>query len=190
VVTTIRSLLQSTATIAQIPQLIHNAYQENYTGLIKSIVSIRDGFSSGVSVGIFLAVVRSEDLPFTKAAEVQRLASGTFMGDYYYQQILRASSVLPRAPVSRDYKSPVGSAVPVLILSGYLDPATPPDNGAEVAQSLTNRKHVVVRYGSHSYSSLSPCVDQIMSDFIATASVENLDTGCVGAIAQTPWSVP
>jgi hypothetical protein len=190
VVTTIRSLLQSTTTIAQIPKLIHEASQENYTGFIKSIVSVRDGFSTGVSIGVFLAVVKSEDLPFTKPVEVERLARGTFMGSYYYQQIRSASSVLPRAPVGRDYKSPVSSAVPVLILSGYLDPATPPENGEEVAQTLTNRKHLVVRYGSHSYSSLSPCVDQIMSAFIETANVENLDTGCVGGIAQTPWLLP
>jgi pimeloyl-ACP methyl ester carboxylesterase len=190
VVTTIRSLLQSTATIAQLPQLIHEAYQEKYTGLIKSIVSIRDGFSSGVGLGVFLAVVRSEDLPFVKSAEVQRLARGTFMGDYYYQQLRSASSLLPRAQVPADYKSPVSANVPVLLLSGYLDPATPPDNGEEVASTLTNRKHVVIRYGSHSYSSLSPCVDELMSAFIDAGRVEGLDTGCVGAIAQTPWAVP
>ena len=190
VVTTIRSLLQSTATIAQLPQLIHEAYQEKYTGLIKSIVSIRDAFSSGVAVGMFLAVVRSEDLPFTKASEVQRLARTTFMGDYYYQQLRRASSLLPRAPIPVDYKSPVSATVPVLILSGYLDPATPPDNGEEVARTLTNRKHIVIRYGSHSYGSLSPCIDVLMNAFIDTAQVESLDTGCVGGIAQTPWSLP
>jgi len=189
VVTTLRSLLQSTSTIAQIPKLVHEAHEENYGGLIKSIVTVRDGFSTGVSVGVFLAVVRSEDLPFTKPSDVKRLASGTFMEDYYYQQIRSASSFLPRANVSRDYKSPVKSAVPVLMISGYLDPATPPDNGEEVAVALTNRKHIVVRYGSHSYSSLAPCIDQIMSAFIAAGSVENLDTGCVGAIGQTAWSI-
>lgn len=189
-VTTIRSLLQSTATIAQLPQLIHESYQEKYSGLIKSILTVRDGFSSEVGIGVFLAVVRSEDLPFAKAAEGQKLARGTFMGDYYYQQLGSASSLLPRAQVPADYKSPVGSNVPVLILSGYLDPATPPDNGEEVARTLTNRKHIVIRYGSHSYSSLSPCIDELMSTFIDTAQVESLDTECVGGIAQTPWSIP
>jgi len=190
VVTTIRSLLQSTATIAQIPQLVHEAYQEKYTGLIKSIVSIRDGFSTAVGVGMFLAIVRSEDLSFTKAADVQRLARNTFMGDYYYQQLRIASSLLPRTPVRLDYKSPVSADVPVLILSGYLDPATPPDNGEQVARTLANKKHIVVRYGSHSYTSLSPCIDELMSAFINTAKVESLDTGCVGGIKQTAWSLP
>src|SRR4029079_5665401 len=81
-ITTVRSLLQSTATIAQLPQLIHESYQEKYTGLIKSVLTIRDGFWSGVGIGVFLAVIRSEDLPFTKGNEGQRLARGTFMGDY------------------------------------------------------------------------------------------------------------
>src|SRR6185369_15762557 len=41
-ITSIRSLLQSTATIAQLPQLIHESYQEKYTSLIKSVLTIRD----------------------------------------------------------------------------------------------------------------------------------------------------
>jgi pimeloyl-ACP methyl ester carboxylesterase len=46
-----------------------------------------------------------------------------------------------RAPI--DAFVPVRSEVPALILSGGLDPVTPPPNGEAVAKTLPNHKHVV-----------------------------------------------
>jgi pimeloyl-ACP methyl ester carboxylesterase len=43
----------------------------------------------------------------------------------------------------------VKSDVPVLILSGGLDPVTPPANGAEVAKSLPRSRHIVAQGYGH-----------------------------------------
>ena len=45
------------------------------------------------------------------------------------------------API--DAFAPVRSDVPALILSGGLDPVTPPANGEAIAKTLANHKHVV-----------------------------------------------
>jgi hypothetical protein len=48
--------------------------------------------------------------------------------------------------------------------------------------------HVVARYGSHGYSTnFSPCVDQLMADFITRGGVKGLDTSCIDRIPQIPF---
>jgi pimeloyl-ACP methyl ester carboxylesterase len=182
-VTTLRSLLQSTSTIAQLPLFIHEAYQGDYSSWVRAALSVRRGFCQSVSTGAFLAVLK-EDLRLIDLEEAQREAAGTFMGDYYYQQLLKSCSLIPQAVVSTGYREAVVSDVPVLLISGYLDPATPPENGEKVAANLPNSRHLVVRYGSHSFTGLAPCVDKVMNDFITRGSIQGLDTTCVDRIPQ------
>jgi hypothetical protein len=77
----------------------------------------------------------------------------------------------------------------VLLISGFLDSATPPENGEKVARYLPNNLHIVVRYGSHSYTGMSPCVDNVMADFILRGSSRGIETSCVDRIPQTPFQV-
>src|SRR5262245_29679081 len=46
------------------------------------------------------------------------------------------------------------------------------------------------RYGSHSHAGLSPCVDNLMADFIVRGGAKGLDTSCIDRIPQTPFQVP
>ncbi len=189
--TTLRSLLQGVPTIAQLPMMIHQAFNGDYAPFVNTTFSIRRGASKGLSYGMFLSVVNAEDLPLIDPKQVERESAGTFMGDYYYRQIAQAGRLIPGGVAPPNYKEPVRSEAPVLIVSGYLDSATPPANGEKVAQYLRNSLHVVVRHGSHGYSTnLSPCVDQLMADFIARGSVKGLDISCIDRIPQTPFQVP
>jgi pimeloyl-ACP methyl ester carboxylesterase len=182
-VTTLRSLLQSTGTIAQLPLMINQMYKGDYVSYVRAVVSIRRGFSKNISIGMSLAVIK-EDLRLIDREHALSEAEGTFMRDYYYQQLLSAGSLLPRAILPSGYREEVRSDVPVLLISGLLDPATPPENGEIVAQNLPNSRHVVVRQGSHSYTGLSPCVDYLMADFIIRGSAKELDTICTEALPQ------
>jgi hypothetical protein len=58
-----------------------------------------------------------------------------------------------------------------------------------VARHLPNSLHVVVRYGSHAYGGLSPCVDDLMARFVSEASVNGLDASCVNRIRRPPFVV-
>jgi pimeloyl-ACP methyl ester carboxylesterase len=188
---TLRSLLQSDGAIAQLPMMIHQAYGGDYAPFVNNTLSIRRGASKGLSYGMFLSVVNAEDLPLVDPKQVERESAGTFMGDYYYRQMAQAGELIPSGTAPPDYKEPARSAAPTLIISGHLDPATPPENGEKVAQYLPNSLRVVVRYGSHGYSSkLSPCVDQLMADFIARGAVKGLDASCIDRIPQTPFQIP
>ncbi len=184
-ITTLRSMLQSTATIAQLPMLIHEAYKGNYSPYAREVLAIRRGFSQSVSIGTFLSVINSEDMRLIDPGQ----SDGTFMGDYYYRQLRQACELLPRGEIPPGYREPALSTMPVLLISGHFDPATPPQYGDVIAQNLRNGRHIVVRNGSHSYTGLSPCIDNIMADFIIRAGVRDLDASCADRIPPIAYLV-
>jgi pimeloyl-ACP methyl ester carboxylesterase len=184
-VTTLRSLLQSTATIALLPMLIHEAYKGNYSPYVREVLTIRRGFSKAISMGAFLSVINSEDLRLIDPGQ----SEGTFMGEYYYRQLQQACDILPRGPIPPGYREPAVSSAPVLLISGLFDPSTPPRYGDAVAQTLRNSRHIVVRSGSHSYTNLSPCIDNLMADFIIRGSVTDLDPSCADRIPPINYLV-
>jgi hypothetical protein len=111
------------------------------------------------------------------------------MGEYYYQQLRQACGVLPRGAIPPGYREPVVSSTPVLLISGLFDPSTPPQYGDDVAQNLTHSRHITVHSGSHSYTGLSPCIDNVMADFIMRASVKDLDASCADRIPPIAYLV-
>ena len=186
---TIRTLLQSIEGAAKIPMLIHEAFNGDYTPLSAATLSIRRSFPKGVSIGMFLAVSSAEDVAVSDAKSIARESETTFLRDDYFKQLQRAAEILPRKTMPADYHAPVRSEIPTLLISGFCDPATPPSGAEEVARHLANSRHVVVRYGSHAYGGLSPCVDNIMADFIVRGSVNEIDLTCVDQVRRPPFIV-
>jgi pimeloyl-ACP methyl ester carboxylesterase len=72
----------------------------------------------------------------------------------------------------------VNSDVPVLILSGGLDPVTPAANGAEVAKTLPASRHVVARGYGHIVSPHA-CGPRLIAAFIDDPTFATLPVGCV-----------
>jgi pimeloyl-ACP methyl ester carboxylesterase len=60
---------------------------------------------------------------------------------------------------------PVRSKVPVLIINGYLDPVTPPENAREAAKYLPNSHLFIIRHASHA-AELTKCGVKIKRAFI------------------------
>jgi hypothetical protein len=69
------------------------------------------------------------------------------------------------------------------VLSGEVDPVTPPSWGEEVAKTLSNSKHIVIRGTGHTAGGTG-CGQRIMREFIEDGSPANLDTSCVDRIRR------
>jgi len=184
-VTTLRSLLQSTATIARLPMLIHEAYRGNYSPYAREVLTIRRDFSKSISIGAFLSVINNEDLRLID----QGRSEVTFIGEYYYRQLRLACETLPRGKIPPGYREPAVSSAPVLLISGLFDPSTPPQYADDVAENLRNSRHIVIRSGSHSYADLSPCIDNLMADFIIRGGVTDLDASCADRLPPIAYLV-
>ena len=186
---TVRSLLQAVEGAAKLPMLIHHAANGDYAPLANEALTIRRGFPKAVSVGIFLAVSSAEDVSISNPDQISRASAGTFLRDDYFKQLHRAAELFSRVEMPADYRAPVRSDIPTLLISGFLDPATPPSGAEEVAKHLSNSLHVVARYGSHAYGGMAPCIDNVMAEFINRGSVAGIDIGCAEMIRRPPFEV-
>jgi len=193
----IRFLTYAAETQAMLPLLIHEAATtRNYGRLASQMLITASSMSESIAQGMELSVVCAEDFPLFPA-EVGRVidqagegssanGSVSLMGD----SMLRASriqcGIWPRGEVPADFHQPVASDKPTLLLSGELDPVTPPEYADAVKSHLSNSLHLVARGQGHSVTGKG-CLGRIVSDFIAAASVANLDSECIESLQPSPW---
>ena len=76
----------------------------------------------------------------------------------------------------------------MLVLSGEMDPVTPPENGDRVSESLSNSQHIVATGQGHIISSLG-CVPKLIGQFVNTIDPQAIDASCVDRLAANPFFV-
>ena len=77
----------------------------------------------------------------------------------------------------KGFWQPVSASVPVLAISGDLDPITPPRYAESVARELKHGTHIVVPNRSH--NDVDPCITSMFENFLIAGSSAGLDTSCV-----------
>jgi hypothetical protein len=75
--------------------------------------------------------------------------------------------------------------LPVLILSGELDPVTPPDLAAPLLRYLPNGRQVLMHNATHS---TYECQERLARDFIERGTAKGLDASCVESIKRLPFA--
>jgi pimeloyl-ACP methyl ester carboxylesterase len=99
-----------------------------------------------------------------------------------------ACELWPRASLPEGYSEPVACDVPVVVLSGELDPVTPPRWGESVVEHLPRGRHIVVSGAAHG-TLANRCVPKLLASFFETADTVGLDTGCVEALRRPPFFI-
>lgn len=181
----LRNFLYSPEQYTRLPYVVHAAASNDLQPFAKMATQYANAIR-GLDLGFFLSVTCAEDIPRVDEAKVREAAKGTVLGAYRLEQQLGACEVWPRAKTDAAMREPVRSAIPTLLVSGELDPVTPPEYGDEVAKTLTHSLHVVLPGGSHS-GDTGGCVEKVISEFIREGSVEALDTACVKAFKRPPF---
>src|SRR5262249_61533316 len=94
----------------------------------------------------------------------------------------------PQAAIPKDFYAAIHSNVPALLISGVLDPATPPEMAQQVAHDLTNSRLVAIKEGTHGTG--DPCIDGLISDFVRQGSAAGLDTSYADHNPPPPLPTP
>ena len=181
------SALYSPLTSSLVPELIKRAEADDFQGLVALGLS-GEGATDNMAVGMQLSVICAEDYPRIQADDVARESSSTIFGRYLMAGRMKACEFWPRGEVPRDYYEPVASQVPVLILSGDLDPVTPPAWGDAIAPHLPNARHIVVPGSGHG-AVLTGCGARMARDFIEQGSAQDLNTSCLRSLKRPPFFV-
>jgi len=187
----IRYMLYNPVGASRVPLIIHLAAQGNFVPLTEAALRFRKLLVATGFNGMYLSVTCAEDLPWIKPGEGERMAANTFLGDYRLRQQREACALWPRATIAKDYGDPIRSDVPVLILTGELDPVTPPSNGDAVAKTLKNSLHIVVPHGAHGLGGLEniDCILRLTAEFVERGSTQGIDTSCVKTIRRKGFAL-
>jgi pimeloyl-ACP methyl ester carboxylesterase len=182
----LRMLTYSSDTQAMLPLLIYGAAEEGrFDRLASQMLIAATGLQQSISQGMELSVMCAEDYPrFPDNAP----ETGLLLGDMMHKAVGIQCGIWPRGPVPGNFNDPVSSDVPVLLLSGELDPVTPPEYAEQTAQHFPNSLSLVAPGQGH-IATTRGCMGEIVSQFIEAASVEELDTECMSRMQRTPYFI-
>jgi hypothetical protein len=95
-------------------------------------------------------------------------------------------SVWPAGVLDDEFKTPVATDIPVLLLSGEADPITPPEYADLAAVDMSNALLLTGKKQGHGQAALG-CMPGIIGDFVSNASIEGLETECLERLFAMPF---
>ncbi|WP_045857904.1 alpha/beta hydrolase [Teredinibacter purpureus] len=190
VIAYIRMSLYSADTLALMPLLLHEAYaNNNYAPLARNALLIIDQMDKLISTGMHNTVMCTEDAPFLDRDTLHPdVYAETYMGGDLVGSMFDLCRDWPIGPIDEAFKTAVKSDKPVLLLSGSVDPITPPRYAEKAAEHLSNSVHVVGQGLGHGMAQQG-CVPTLMAKFIDSASTADVQSDCVARQTPSPFFV-
>jgi len=177
--------LYSPLTSSLLPALVARAERHDFQGLL-ALALATDPDGGGVSVGMQLSVVCSEDVSRLRDADLAQAAGESVFGRHLMSGPLEACAAWPAARLPAAYYEPVVSDVPVLALSGDLDPVTPAVWAEEATTRLSRVTRLTAPATGHGVAS-SPCGARLVHQFITDGHADRLDTACLSTAHRPPF---
>ena len=183
----LRRVLYVPSLASRFPLMVHGAYQGDWTLFGSAVLTLNKALDQAVARGASFAVICAEDVPGLSDATIQRETTGTYLGDSQVRLYQNACQQWGQAgTVPKDFYAPIHSPVPTLLISGVLDPATPPEMAQQAAHDLANSRLIAIKEGTHGTG--SPCIDGLISEFVQQGSASGLDASCADQIHLPPFA--
>lgn len=96
-----------------------------------------------------------------------------------------ACKAWPHGTRPAGFDKPLHSNVPALLLSGEIDPVTPPAYGERVLKGLPNGRHFVLRGQGHNVGATG-CLPKLVGQFVESLDGKALDGKCLDTIGYVP----
>jgi pimeloyl-ACP methyl ester carboxylesterase len=166
-----------------IPELLALARDGDFAPLLAASLTVIGDLPDQFSPALYYSVTCAEDVP--RVTRDERLNG---VDDPRVRALARRALAVcdqwPKGNVPADFAKPVASDVPVLLLSGGLDPVTPPAYAEQVAKEFPNSRQVVARGFGHIVSS-TPCVPRLIAAFVDTAGFATLPQSCIDFLERS-----
>ena len=179
----VRLLVYQPQTASLLPFLIDAVDRGDYGALATQVFLLTEGLED-IAVGLNNAVVCTEDVPFQGDVDLDAQAA-TYMGTAFVEVLGRTCELWPRGVMDDDLRELVTSDRPVLMLSGELDPITPPHYARRAATRLTNVVDVVAPGQGHGML-MTTCGQRLAAEFLDIDEASALDRSCVDRIRPAP----
>jgi len=170
------------------PLTLERAANGDFAPFVAESDGMSGGFADTMAQGMMLSVLCAEDLSRYDDAAIVEATRGTFLGPEAIRDFKRGCEVWPHADLPAGFGEPVRSNVPVLLLSGELDPVTPPRWADEAKQTLTDSVHFIAPGIGHGVSSHG-CAPKLIEQFLDAGTAKGLDGSCISNQKRPPFFV-
>jgi pimeloyl-ACP methyl ester carboxylesterase len=183
----VRLMAYSPNSIAMLPLLVSEAANGNYQPLAAQFQMTLLRMSESLALGMHNAVMCTEDAPFYEAAGVDENALGaSFMGPMQLEALKAICSIWPAGPIDDDFKQPLSTELPTLLLSGGADPITPPRYADMAARNLKKAWLLTGEHQGHGQIAVG-CMPRIIERFIDQEKLEDGDAACFESSFVMPF---
>lgn len=170
-----RMLSYQPSTAVMLPTLVANAKRDGFADILALNHIVVESMQESISHGLQLSVICSESIPFLAQADVEAEAD-TLLGAQLIEFSRSQCEGWPQKAVLEDFHSLAAHDIPTLVVTGELDPVTPPRYGDVIAAGLTNAQHITVKGEGHSVLNVG-CLPRLVADFVETLKFQ--ETECI-----------
>ena len=156
------------------------------------LIEFQDEYGDiGDSEGMFNSVHCGEEYPYADYdGALDEIESYVDAPDFLYDWLYNAAasdldwcSIWAVEPADAVESMPVQSDLPILLVSGRLDPVTPPSFAESAQETLTNSQHLVIENGGHGASGSVGCAATLITAFM-NDPMAKLDTACISEAVE------
>ena len=163
------------STAVMLPSLLVNAKRDGFADILALNHIVVESMQEAISHGLQLSVICSESIPFLTEQDRDAEAD-TLLGAQLIEFSRSQCEVWPQKPVTDDFHSLAAHDIPTLVVTGELDPVTPPRYGDVIAAGLQNAQHISVKGEGHSVLNVG-CLPRLVADFVETLAFQ--ETECI-----------
>ena len=158
---TVHSILYSPADSLRLPFLIHRAAKGRWEPFVARRNVAADFSASGsIALVLHLAVICAEDFP--RLTPALRADDASALTAPVLSRLPALCKAIDVAPVP--LPAPTTIEAPVLMLSGALDPVTPPRRAEAAGRHMARAQHLVVTNAGHGIAQLG-CTPRLLREF-------------------------
>lgn len=178
----VRMFAYTPATAALLPLAIDAAAHGNVGPLLGQATLISGDLDDDITNGMGWSVICSEDADMLQDRPQD---ADTILGNTLVDAYQTICSVWPHGTRPADFHAPLKSDKPILLLSGELDPVTPPDYGRQILAGLSDARQLVLKGQGHAVM-MTGCTPKLIGKFIDTLQPAELDASCLDKLGPTP----
>jgi pimeloyl-ACP methyl ester carboxylesterase len=168
---------------ALLPLLLSEAAAGRPESLMAQAELMFGALTEELAHGMELSVTCAEDADLLQSRPEDR---DRLMGNALPELVAVQCKLWPHGGRPADFKQPVASDKPVLLLSGEYDPVTPPRYAEQVARTLSNSRSLVARGQGHTPMA-EGCMPRLLREFVEKLQPKALDASCLEVLGDTPF---
>lgn len=182
VVTVVRMYAYAPHTASLLPLVLAEAARGQPEALMAQARMMTRSLDEQINHGMQLSVMCAEDVDEMSVREAD---ADSVLGNLLVEVSQAQCAVWPRGQRPEGFRAPLATPVPALVLSGELDPVTPPRYGEAVVPHLPNGRHLVLAGQGHGTLAIG-CMPRLLARFLDTLDAAELDTTCLDGLRATP----